>query len=98
MTKTTKKALLEKMLAAGNYFCFRDVANELGIRQLSYAETEGMMKAYLHRRPEMKSYYDDSNNNSFFCGLWFAERSMQFEDYNEEELDGDQGHKPQGSR
>ena len=79
MTKAMKKALLDKMLNAGNYFFFRPLANELGIKQLSRAETEGIMRAYLNKRPEMKSYYDNSHHNSFFCGLWFAERSMEFQ-------------------
>lgn len=83
MTKAMKKALLEKMLNAGNYFFFRPLANELGIKQLSRAETEGIMRSYLLKRPDMKAYYDNSHNNSLFCGLWFAERSMEFEGYNE---------------
>lgn len=83
MTKLQKKELLNKMLDAGNYFLFRPLANELGIKQLSRAETEGMMRAYLHRRPDMKAYYDNSHNKSFFCGLWFAEKTLIFEEYNE---------------
>jgi hypothetical protein len=79
MTKGMKKELLNAMINAGNYFYLRKVANALGIEQMSRAEAEGMMKAYLHRRPDMKAYYDDSNHNSFFCGLWFAEKSMQFD-------------------
>lgn len=79
MTKALKKELLDAMMNAGNLFYFRDVANSLGIRQLSFAETEGMQKAYLHRRPDMTSYYDNSDHKSFFCGLWFAEKTMEFE-------------------
>lgn len=79
MTKQLKEQLLNKMLEAGNYFFFRPLANELGIKQLSRAETEGIMRAYLNKRPEMKSYYDNSHNNSFFCGLWFAEKTMEFQ-------------------
>ena len=79
MTKQLKEQLLNKMLEAGNYFFFRPLANELGIKQLSRAETEGIMRAYLNKRPEMNSYYDNSHNNSFFCGLWFAEKTMEFQ-------------------
>ena len=79
MTKGLKKQLIDAMIAAGNYFYFKTVANELGIRQLSRAETEGIMRSYLARRPDMKAYYDNSNHNSFFCGLWFTEKAMAFE-------------------
>jgi hypothetical protein len=85
MKKIEKKQLLDAMLSAGNYFGFRAVCNSLGITHLTRAETEGMMKSYLLRRPDMKPYYDDSNNNSLFCGLWFAEKTMVF-DAKEEDI------------
>ena len=80
MTKKMKTEILNAMLSAGNFFSFRQVCNSLGINHLSRAETEGRMESYLLKRPEMKAYYDDSNNNSLFCGLWFAEKTIVFED------------------
>jgi hypothetical protein len=80
MDKNTKKALVEKMISdGGNYFYLRKIANEIGIKHMTRAEAEGIKKSYLLKKPNMKAYYDDSNNNSFFCGLWFADETMIFE-------------------
>lgn len=87
--KQWKKDLIEKMMEQGNYFLFRPVANSMGIKQISRQDVESIITAYLARRPDMKAYYDDSNHNSFFCGLWFAEKTMIFEDYQEITIEED---------
>lgn len=78
--KAWKKELIEKMLTAGNYFDLKTVANSLGIKHISRQDTESIISSYLARRTDMKAYYDDSNNNSLFCGVWFAEKTLIFED------------------
>jgi hypothetical protein len=79
--KKWKKSLVEKMVSdGGNYFFFKTIANEMGIKHIKRQDVEGIISAYLSRRPNMKAYYDDTNNQSLFCGLWFAEKTMIFED------------------
>lgn len=88
MTKSLKKELLDAMMNAGNLFFLRKVANSIGITQMSRAETEGVMKAFLLRRPDMTAYYDggDKNLNSLFCGLWFAPATAEFEEFKDEDV------------
>lgn len=80
--KAWKKELIDNMVKAGNYFFLKKVANDMGITQIKRQDVESIITAYLTRRPDMKAYYDDSNN-SLFCGVWFAEQTMIFEDYQE---------------
>ena len=81
--KAWKKDLIDNMVKAGNYFFLKKVANDMGITHIKRQDVESIIAAYLTRRPDMKAYYDDSNNNSLFCGVWFAEQTMIFEDYQE---------------
>lgn len=83
--KNWKKELIANMMNAGNYFFLRQVANDMGIRQISRQDVEGIISAYLSQRPNMTAYYDggDKNLNSLFCGIWFADKSIEFEDYEE---------------
>lgn len=79
--KKWKKSLVEKMVSdGGNYFYLKRIANEMGIKQIKRQDVEGIVNAYLARRPNMKAYYDDTKNNSLFCGLWFSEKTMIFEE------------------
>ena len=77
--KNWKKELIKKMEKSGNYFYLRSVANDMGIRQIKRQDVESIITAFLAIRPDMKAYFDDSNNNSLFCGVWFANKDMVFE-------------------
>ena len=94
MTKSLKNQLINKLLESGNYFYLRPIANSLGINHMTRLEVMSVVGKYLKLRPDMTAYYDDSNNKSLFCGVWFASKTMIFEDgenFEAEEQQKDRG-------
>ena len=83
--KTWKTNLVEKMaeeteVKNNRYFFFRPLANALGINHIKKNDVLEIVNKFTKRCPNMKAYYDNSDKNSLFCGLWFAEKTMIFED------------------
>ena len=83
--KAWKKEIVEKLVEEvevnfNHYFFFRPFVNALGYNHIQKDDVVDIMNAFLKRCPNMKAYYDDSHKNSLFCGLWFAEKTMIFEE------------------
>ena len=77
MTKLQEKELLNKMLAAGNYFYLYQVANELGIENLTHHEVDSVISAFLSEQLKCKEVSlacnrDNGRGVSVFHRVWFS--------------------------
>ena len=86
LTKQQKKELkaeLEKRYESDRIIHLREVANDLGIKQIDRAQCVGIMQTFCQKHPDYKAVQMMNNKyDSLFCSLTFIDRALEFDDGN----------------